>query len=215
MGKYIGELNKATTKYGTCLDFSYSDTDLSEIDIKIEARDRQKKELEEYKLDWGEHTSEDYSLLQYDFYELTDGMTLTKPQEMLYRDLCLARLAKRNAEKDPTADTKNIQAQILTLMKTLKIDNFSENKELSVVERMLETRIAIQEKEKPAFYYEDFKKNQDYLGRGKYFYDHIYRPFKNVLLGSKLYNIVPDDKDFVSDEDYENIMNNGSERKEG
>ena len=138
---------------------------------------------------------------------------LTKPQEMLYRDLCLARLAKRKAEKANDSDVQKIQKQILDLMAKLKIDNFSENKELSIVERMLETRIAIQEKEKPAYYFEDLKRNQDYLGRGKYFYDHIYRPFKNILQGSKLYDIVEEDKDFVSDDDYEEIMENGLERK--
>ena len=93
-------------------------------------------------------------------------------------------------------------------MKLLKIDNFQEKKQESLVERMLESRIAILEKERPAFYYDDLKKNEDFLGRGKYFYDHIYRPFKNVLKGSKLYNIVPDEEDDKTTEEYENEMLN-------
>ena len=91
-------------------------------------------------------------------------------------------------------------------MKLLKIDNFQEKKQESLVERMLESRIAILEKEKPAFHYADLKKNEDFLGRGKYFYDHIYRPFKNVLKGSKLYNIIPDEEDDKTTEEYEAEM---------
>lgn len=222
MGEYIARLNTNKAKYGTKIDFSCSDTVLSEIDTSLEEKAKTKKELERFQLDWGlQEFDVDYDLLEYDFYELTNGISLTKSQEMLYRDLCLARLSKRKAEQSKVEQTKGeniqrIQKQILDLMKTLKIDNFSENKELSVIERMLENRIAIQEKEKPAFYYDDVRKeaNADFLGRGKYFYDHIYRSIKNQFVKNKQYNIIPKDKDTMSDSDYEKIMENGLDRKE-
>ena len=223
MGEYIRLLNQGSQKYGDKLDFSYSDSDLSNIDTKMAEREKSKQELDNLRLDWGNQEDNDYSLLEYDFASLTDNMALTKPQEKLYRDLCLAYLAKRKAEqvkdvvtKEKNEDVQKIQKQILELMKTLKIDNFAENKELSAIDRMLETRIAIQEKEKPCFYYEGLKakQNDDFLGRGKYFYDHIYRPFKNIIGNNKLYNIVPEEEDELTTEEYEDIMDSGQERKE-
>ena len=224
ISSYISMLNKASVLYGCKLDFTFSDKELSEVDREIERREIEKKEAEAFKLDWGKQENEDYALLEYDFASLTDGISLSKPQEKLYRDLCLAYLAKRKAEqlkddidKDKkTASVQQIQNQILGLMKILRIDNFSENKELSMVERMLESRIAIQEKEKPTFHFEGVKAtaNSDFLGRGKYFYDHIYRPLKNQWSKNKLYRIVSKDKDELTDEDYEKIMKDGLDRKE-
>lgn len=212
MGRYIREL---TTKYRNMkeiwTDFSATNVDLADIDSRIEGREIKKKEQEAFQLDWGVFEDvEDYVLLEYLFEELTEGKPLTKPQEMLYRDLCLARLAKRKAEQSKQEqskgeDVQKIQKQILDLMKTLNIDKFAENKELALIDRMLETRIAIQEKEKPAFHYKDIKTNADFSGRGKYYYNHVWRPFKNVMKDSKEYNIVPDDND-VEDSYYEEIM---------
>ena len=99
-------------------------------------------------------------------------------------------------------------------MKLLKIDNFSENKEKTVVERMLESRINDLEKHDPAQYYDDLKKNADFCGRSKYFYDHIYRPFKNVFTGSRLYKITPEEEDVMLDDDYEKLMAKEKVKKE-
>lgn len=212
MGEYIKRLNQGSQKYGDKLDFSYSDSDLSNIDVKMAERERAKQDLDSLRLDWGNQEDEDYALLEYDFSSLTDSITLTKAQEMLYRDLCLARLAKRKAEqvkdsatKEKNEDVQKIQKQILDLMKTLRIDNFDEKKELSVIDRMLETRIAVQEKEKPAFHFDDVRKNADYMGKGRDFYNHIYRPFKNVILNSKEYKVAPIDES-KDDEYYYNLM---------
>ena len=213
-GTYYNFLAKETSKHHLWQDFSCTDIDYKDIATHIEKRDIQKKDVEQLELDWGKQPDiEDYSLLDYWFEELLEDRTVTKAEELLYRDLCLARLAKRKIEQynpDAKADAKDdvskVQAQINNLMKLLKIDNFQEKKQESLVERMLESRIAILEKEKPAFHYADLKKNEDFLGRGKYFYDHIYRPFKNVLKGSKLYNIIPDEEDDKTTEEYEAEM---------
>jgi hypothetical protein len=195
----------------------YSGTDVDWKDVSNNIKDLEVKESEKQKfiLDWGyQEDVEDYEYLEYQFYELTENIEFqNKAQEELYRDLCLARLAKRKIEsgKNKDGDISKVQNQILSLMKTLKIDNFEEKKEQTIVERMLESRIAVQEKEKPAFYYDSIKKkeNVDYLGRGKYFYDHIYRPFHNVLEGSKLYKILPEEEDDTKNQEYEKIMEEG------
>lgn len=215
-GTYYNFLARETSKHHLWEDFSCTDIDYKDIATHIEKRDIQKKDVEQLELDWGKQPDiEDYSLLDYWFEELIEDRTVTKAEELLYRDLCLARLAKRKIEQynpdsksDSKDDVSKVQAQINNLMKLLKIDNFQEKKQESLVERMLESRIAILEKEKPAFHYEDLKKNEDFLGRGKYFYDHIYRPFKNVLKGSKLYNIIPDEEDDKTTDEYESEMLN-------
>ena len=215
-GYYYSMLAKETSKHHLWQDFSCTDIDYKDIATHIEKRDIQKKDVEQLELDWGKQSDiENYALLDYWFEELLEGRTVTKAEELLYRDLCLARLSKRKIEqynpdsKGENEDVSKVQTQINNLMKLLKIDNFQEKKQESLVERMLESRIAIIEKEKPAFHYADLKKNEDFLGRGKYFYDHIYRPFKNVLKGSKLYNIVPDEEDDKTTEDYETEMLEG------
>lgn len=209
-GTYYSKLKIETSKHHLWKDFSMTDIDYKDIATHIEKRDIQKKDMEQLELDWGKQSDiENYSLLDYWFEELVEGRTVTKAEELLYRDLCLARLSKRKIEqynpeaKGENEDVSKVQTQINNLMKLLKIDNFQEKKQESLVERMLESRIAIVEKEKPAFHYQDLKKNEDFLGRGKYFYDHIYRPFKNVLKGSKVYNIVPDEEDDKTTEEYE------------
>ena len=79
---------------------------------------------------------------------------------------------------------------------------------------MLESRINDLEKHDPAQYYDDLKKNSDFCGRSKYFYDHIYRPFKNVFTGSRLYKINPEEEDILIDEDYEKLMAKEKVKKE-
>ena len=98
-------------------------------------------------------------------------------------------------------------------MKTLKIDNFEEKKERTIVERMLESRINDLEMHDPAQYYDNLKINSDFCGRGKYFYDHIYRPFKNIFTGSRLYNIKPEEEDTTTDEEYEELMKKEKSKK--
>ena len=217
-GTYYNILARETSKHHLWQDFSCTDIDYKDIASHIEKRDIQKKDYEQLELDWGKQSDiENYSLLDYWLEELLEGRTVTKAEELLYRDLCLARLSKRKLEqynpdtKGENEDVTKVQTQINNLMKLLKIDNFQEKKQESLVERMLESRIAMVEKEKPAFHYNDLKKNEDFLGRGKYFYDHIYRPFKNVLKGSKLYNIIPDEEDDKTTEEYEQEMVDGKD----
>ena len=223
-GYYYSLLSRETSKHHLWQDFSCTDIDYKDIATHIEKRDIQKKDVEQLELDWGKQSNlDDYALLDYWFDELTGEKALTKAEELSYRDLCLARLSKRKIEQyNPDSkdgakednDVAKVQKQIIDLMKLLRIDNFSENKEKTIVERMLESRINDLEKHDPAQYYDDLKRNADFCGRSKYFYDHIYRPFKNVFTGSRLYKITPEDEDTMIDEDYEKLMAKEKIKKE-
>lgn len=215
-GAYYSYLLREKSKHELWKDFSYTDTNYKEMVSNIDKREIKKRDMEQLELDWGkQELPEDYSLLDYWFYELIGDKEMDAPEELLYRDLCLARLSKRKLEQfsvdgdNSSVDTSKLQTQINNIMKLLKIDNFEEKKQETMVERMLETRISIVEENQPAYYYKDLKKNEDFVGRGKYFNDYVFRPFKNVFTHSKEYKVIPKDKDKKTTEDYEEQMLSG------
>lgn len=192
MGKYIGELNKATTKYGTCLDFSYSDTGLSEIDTKIEQRDKQEKELKKFELDWGTHEVDEYAFLEYKWDVYTLEKNLTPSQESLYRQLCLVELSKRRKENNKES-TKEEQDMMIKLMDKLKITNFDEQKDKSDTEKIIERQIWEIENTEPAEVV-DKHEYEDFLDINKNWGKHILRAVRNLVAGTKDYPNVEKDE---------------------
>lgn len=171
----------------------FADTDVALGDIKkIQKTDVVlKQEMEEMELVWGKQKIEDYQFLEYRWDIYTEGMALTPAQEALYRKLCLLELSERK-KNDEEQSAKEEQEQILKLYKTLKLDNFSENKDKTLVEQMLEFDIAVMEENEPAEYYEQPEKYKDFLGIGK---DNksIMRSLKNLITGSREYPDINDD----------------------
>ncbi|MEG1994842.1 MAG: hypothetical protein RR255_00220 [Bacilli bacterium] len=178
-------------------DFKATDVAMGEIQVLKKSEDALKLEMEKFSLDWGHRADiEDYQYLEYEFDRLTKDKPLKPQEETLYRKLCIIELVMR--KKEETNESTNVeQSQMLNLMKTLKIDNFSEDKDLSLVERMLENQIAIIEKEKPCFHYKDLKKNADFVGRGRYWEDHVIRPLRNLLCNTKEYKIKRDNQEEI------------------
>ncbi len=186
MSEYIGKLNLMSAKYGDKLDFSYSDSDLSNIDTKMAEREKSKAELDRFKLDWGnQDNDDDYAFLEYRYDVYTDGKTLTPAQDALYRQLCLVELAKRRKE-DVKDSTKDEQTMMINLMAKLKIDNFNEDKEKSEIDRIIEKQIWEIENTEPCELV-DKEEYKDFLDLGKNWGKHILRATKNLLIGSKDY----------------------------
>ena len=77
------------------------------------------------------------------------------------------------------------------MLSKLGIDKFVSN-DKSKEDRMLEFQTEYIEREEPAEHYKDLEKFKDYRGIGKYFDDHITRPFKNLLCNSKEYKVLND-----------------------
>ena len=86
-------------------------------------------------------------------------------------------------------DTKAEQTQMVQLMKTLHIDDFTNSKEMTMAEKIIESQIAWMEEEEPAFHYKDLEKYKDFTGKENYMYNHVLRPLKNLLVGSKEYTL--------------------------
>lgn len=186
MSVYITNYNKASVRYKDKTDFSFSDSDMSTIDVKIESREKAKQELDRFKLDWGnQNNDEDYAFLEYRYDVYTDGKSLTPAQESLYRQLCLVELAKRRKE-DSKDSTKEEQDMMIKLMTQLKINNFNEDKEKSEIDRIIEKQIWEIENTEPCELV-DKEEYKDFLDLGKNWGKHILRATKNLLVGSKDY----------------------------
>ena len=190
---YVGNYLKIFTATKKAKDHweSFADTDVSFGDIvNVKKHDESvRNEMERFRLDWGYQEIEDYQFLEYRFEYYTEGLGDLKPsQETLYRRLCLVELAIRKKD-EAGGDTKEEQKQLIQLMKTLKIDDFSNTKDLSMAEKIIEAQIAWMEEEEPAFHYKDPEKYKDFFGIGAYWGDHVLRPLKNLLVGSKEYTL--------------------------
>ena len=182
----------------------FADTDVSFGDIATMQKHEQsiKQEMEKFKLDWGYQEVEDYQFLEYRFEYYTADLGELKPsQETLYRRLCLVELAIRKKD-EAHEDTKDEQKQLIQLMKTLEIDDFQNTKDMTMAEKIIEAQIAWMEEEEPAFHYKDKEKYRDFCGIGAYWEDHVKRPLRNLLTGSKEYTLT-DTRDEIAEYDEE------------
>ena len=178
---------------------SGTDVDWKDLAVSVNTNGITEEEKNSYLLDWGKQPDLDsYAFLDYTYDKLTMGKKLVPSQEMLYRDLCLARLNKRNLDDQDTLsqdDIKKVQDQILGLMQRLKIDNFNEIKEKSAIDKMLETRVWEIENTKPAELI-DRNMYKDYLDIGKSWGKHILHAVRNLIAGTREFpNVTKDSWD--------------------
>jgi hypothetical protein len=180
---------KKNYKKKRIIDFSATDCDVTSFVAAKKSEAVVRQQLEELKQMWGDRDIEDLQYLEYRYTTYTDGKELTEYQAKLYRSLCLAELSEFKGDK--TKEAIDIQAKIA---KTLGIDQFNPDKELTNIEKTLEYQIAVLENEEPAIYYKDLEKYADFMSIGNYWENHVMRPLRNILTNSKEYNIIPDDE---------------------
>ncbi len=174
-------MKKATDDWN---DFSNTNVDYRDImglkksDIALEA------EKDKFVLDWGKRENiQDYQYLEYEYGRLTKDKPLKPQEETLYRKLCMVELMIRlKEEKDEPTNTE--QTQLLNLMKTLKIDNFQEEKDKSTIEEIIEKQIWEVENTEPCEII-DREYWKDYCDIGKNWGKEIIRAVKNLITGSR------------------------------
>ena len=174
-------MKKATDDWN---DFSATNVDYRDImglkksDIALEA------EKDKFVLDWGKRENiQDYQYLEYEYGRLTKDKPLKPQEETLYRKLCMVELMIRlKEEKDEPTNTE--QTQLLNLMKTLKIDNFQEEKDKSTIEEIIEKQIWEVENTEPCEII-DREYWKDYCDIGKNWGKEIIRAVKNLITGSR------------------------------
>ena len=170
--------------------FWQSDTMLDELKPSEEKKAEFFRDKAEMIIDWGDYkedADEAYAFLEYTFAEYTAGLEdMTPAQINRYRDLCRAEWRKRKAEEEgDSGATKNIQTEILNLMKMLKIDNFQEDKSKDEIHKFLEFRIWEIENTRPAEC-EDLEKYKDFCG-GHSLLQELMRPLRNLIAGTREY----------------------------
>lgn len=194
-GNYLQAFNTIKKNVDHWVEFADTDTALSEIVTVSDMRQKAEEEIAKFRLDWGDFDdTEDYAFLEYRYDIYTDGLPKLKPaQETLYRKLCIAELNSRKIEAKGES-TRDIQKQILDLMNKLKIDNFTEVKDKSLTEQLLETQIATHERQMPMEIYEDKTLYKDMCGLGKG-WDDIKRCMINFPFSQKEYPKIKKDGD--------------------
>src|SRR5574344_731635 len=174
-------MKKATDDWN---DFSNTNVDYRDImglkksDIALEA------EKDKFVLDWGKRENiQDYQYLEYEYGRLTKDKPLKPQEETLYRKLCIVELMIRLKEEN-NESTSTEQTQLLNLMKTLKIDNFQEEKDKSTIEEIIEKQIwEVENTEQCEIIDREYWK--DYCDIGRNWGKEIIRAVKNLITGSR------------------------------
>lgn len=172
--------------------FGQTDVDRSSMTSNDEETQR-KLNIQDLILDWGEQSDEDYAYLEYRWGFYTDDIKLTPAQESLYRKLCIAELRYKK-EVDMGNSGKEEQDMVLKLMKTLKLDNFTQKKEKTLTEQMLEHQIWEIENTEPCEC-EDLEKYKDFCNIEADWFKYVVSAVKNLIAGTKEYPLIPRKKD--------------------
>lgn len=200
ISNYINCLRKKENKKMSWRDFSFTDTNLSDIDGQVKDKEEWNKQYAELEEMWGVQDSEkDYRFLQDTFEKYTYGIEFVNPQQQdLYKDLCRDRLLLRKINDrryDGDESIDKIQTRISKLMEKLKLDEFEGNKPKTASEQSLFAKIAQIEQTKPADLYKEPKKYADFNKLRKYEKDMVLRPLLNTLCGNREFDINIDDID--------------------
>lgn len=185
---YMGLYMQRLLKYKSANDkWSFEDTDVSMGEVKTlqEKEAILESQIKEFKMLWGyEYSIEEIGYLEWRYDIYTEGKSLTEYQASRYRDLCICEL---RINKDPT--DKNALDMKAKIANELGENQFKIDKEQSVGEQILENSIFLMEKYEPAEYYEEQDLYKDAFNIGKYWKDYVLRPIRNLVTGSKDYNV--------------------------
>ena len=179
---------------------SFDDTNVPMGDVKkiAEIELNREEQIKNLLMLWGEDFGiDELGFLEWKYGMYTEGMSLTEYQASRYRDLCLCELViHKNEEADSVNKAMNNKAKIA---KDLGIDQFTVDKEKSDTEKIIENDIFMMEKYEPAEYYSKKELYNDYMYVEKDWKNYVLRPIRNLIMGSKDYEITLDSK--YGDED--------------
>lgn len=202
-GYYKSKLSSVIKSSTNCEYFRYRDgmtvtlQDNNQVESQLERNDDVDDDL---KLFWGEQYSwEDYEFLERELAQWKQKHKCDNQSEItLLKEVCIKILEIRQLRKAGKPTTVPIK-ELQDLMKTASLDPAKANiadggKSLDAFGLWIKD---IEEYE-PAEFFEDKKIYEDFDGFKKYADKYIYRPLKNLLSGSRDFNI--DDNETSGDD---------------
>ena len=204
---YMTKLNSLGRKNGAGDDFDSSDTLESDGSENVESMQDEIVD-DEVIARWGNLPKKDLKFLEYNYNQwITRHKCETRAEEILFAEICQTQLDIKKTRENGGDTTKKVEA-LQKLMGSANIRPLDQNA-LNVNENLMMWGTVVQtiEKEEPAEVFDDYRKKEyeDYMGYKKYFYNWVLRPLKNLLSGSKDFNIIKDE-DLIDEEmnkDYE------------
>jgi hypothetical protein len=193
IGVYLTLLSGMRSKSVTWDTFGDTDVPMGEANKFSEADLSREEQVKHLLMLWGEDFSvEELGFLEWKYGTYTNDMSLTQYQASRYRDLCLCELViHKNEDVDSVNKAMNNKSKIA---KDLGIDQFTIDKEKTDAEKIIENDIYMMEKYEPAEYYADKDLYKDYMYIGRDWKKYVLRPIRNLIMGSKDYEVTDDSK---------------------
>ena len=198
VSSYISTLHKSQTNKDIYSDFSDTDCNVFELDIKGKTKSEKEEELSRLEKTWGiQDDISDYDFLEETFNRYTDGVDFVNSQQQdLYRDLCRDRLLLRKINDnryngEETID--KVQNRISKTMSILKVDQFESNKAKTLSEQSLFEKIRLCDANNVQDVYSEPSKYYD-LNKIQYYNEKFsLRPLANMLVGHRDFSVNLDD----------------------
>lgn len=198
VSSYISTLHKSQTNKDIYSDFSDTDCNVFELDIKGKTKLQKEEELSRLEKTWGiQDDISDYDFLEETFNRYTDGIDFVNSQQQdLYRDLCRDRLLLRKINDnryngEETID--KVQNRISKTMSILKVDQFESNKAKTLSEQSLFEKIRLCDANNVQDVYSEPSKYYD-LNKIQYYNEKFsLRPLANMLVGHRDFSVNLDD----------------------
>lgn len=140
---------------------------------------------------WGEGYSEtDYLFLENRYNSLTAMANVEfESDAMMIKQICIKELQIRETQRKKGDDTKLVKA-LQELMATANIRPTDiKNANSDLLNDSYGKWLSVIEEHEPAEYFEDKKLYDDYDGIKKYFTNWVLRPLKNLLKGTRDFNV--------------------------
>lgn len=194
-GKYMIALSNKRTKQKFYCNFDETDVALGDVKTLQKSDELIAQQMEELNLTWGKDTngdpyeSEGLSYLEWRYTVYTEGISLTEYQASRYRDLCKAEYDINNGVDVEKATKRKGDAA-----KDLQINNFVVDKEKTDVQKLIEYDVYIHEKHDPAEFYDQEELYKDYTYTMRDYIKYVARPIRNLIMGSKDYEVTENSK---------------------
>lgn len=198
VGSYLSVLHRQQTKKEVYSDFSKSDINIFDLDIKALSMSEKEEQLKKFEKDWGlQDCIEDYEFLEETYNKYTTNVDFVNSQQIdLYRDLCRDRLLLRKINDNRYNGEESIdkiQSRIAKTMSILKVDVFESNKAKTLSEQSLFEKIRLCDANNVEDVYSEPNKFYD-LNKIQYYTEKFsLRPLANMLIGHRDFNVNLDD----------------------